>query len=58
MAKYLASNINATSYSFQNGRMQAIGYWDESYLKASLWIVDDKTQTIIKIGARSSDTSL
>jgi hypothetical protein len=58
MSKYQASNINASSYSFQNGRLHAIGYWDESYLKASLWVIDDKTQTIVKIGARSSQTSL
>jgi hypothetical protein len=58
MAKYRASNINATSYAFQDGRMHAIGFWDETCLKAHLWVVDDKTRTIVKIEARSIHTSL
>jgi hypothetical protein len=58
MAKYQASNINATSYTFQDGRMHAVGYWDRTYLKAALWIVDDKTKTIVTVQARSLETPL
>jgi hypothetical protein len=58
MAKYEASNINATSYELQNGRLYGIGYWDNTYLKAALWVVDDKTSTIVRISARSLDTPL
>lgn len=58
MEKYEATNINATSYVFQDGRMHAVGYWDETYLKAHLWVVDDKTGTIVKIEARSLNTPL
>jgi hypothetical protein len=58
MAKLQASNINATSYVFHDGRMHAIGYWDETYLKARLVVVDNKTGTIVAINARSLDTTL
>jgi hypothetical protein len=58
MEKYEATNINATSYVFQDGRMHAVGYWDEKYLKAHLWVVDEKTGTIVKIEARSLNTPL
>lgn len=58
MVKLQASNINATSYIFQDGRMHAIGYWDETYLKARLVVVDDKTGTLVAINTRSLDTSL
>jgi len=58
IAKLAASNINATSYAFQDGRMYGVGYWNQDYLKARLVVVDDKTGTILSINARSLDTSL
>ena len=58
MSRFQSNNINATSYTFQDGRMHAIGYWDETYLKARLVVVDDKTGTLVAINARSLDTPL
>lgn len=58
MSRLQSSNINATSYVFQEGRMHAVGYWDETYLKARLVVVDDKTGTLVAINARSLDTPL
>ncbi|MEP0825009.1 MAG: hypothetical protein HRF40_05950 [Nitrososphaera sp.] len=58
IARYQASNINATSYVLQDGRMHAVGYWDEAYLKARLVAVDDMTGTFVAINARSLDTPL
>lgn len=58
MARFQASNINATSYVLQDGRMHGVGYWDQDYLKARLVVVDDKTGTLVVINARSLDTPL
>jgi hypothetical protein len=58
MAKYEANNFNATSFSFQDGRMLAVGYDTGTNYNAHLWAVDDKTETIVKIEARSNQTSL
>lgn len=76
MAKYESVGINATSYVFRDGRMNAVGYEagkgtsraiDENGMivqesefeySAHLWVVDDKTGTIVKIEARSPDIPL
>jgi hypothetical protein len=57
-AKYQASNFNASTYIFQNGRMNAIGYDAGINYKAHLWVVDNTTGTIVKIEARSTHTTL
>jgi len=58
LKKYEFSNINATSFVFQNGRMHAVGYDVGPNYKAHLFVVDDKTGTLIKIEARSANIQL
>lgn len=76
MEKYGSVGINATSYVFRDGRMNAVGYEagkgttkaidengtivqeTEFEYSAHLWVVDDKTGTIVKIEARSSEIPL
>jgi hypothetical protein len=58
MARYEASNLNATSFVFQGGMMLAVGYDTGTNYNAHLWVVDGKTATIVKIEARSNQTTL
>ena len=58
MVKYESINFNATSYVFRDGSMYAVGYDTGISCNAHLWVVDDKTGTIVKIEARSTDIPL
>lgn len=58
IAKYKASNLNATSYIFRKGTMHAVGYDAGINCNAHLWVIDDKIGTIVKIEARSADIPL
>jgi hypothetical protein len=58
MESYRAYNFNATAFVFRDGRMHGVGYEAGSDYNAHLWVVNDMSRTLVKIEARSNDTSL
>ena len=58
MESYKASNFNATAFVFWDGLMHGVGYEAGLDYNAHLWVVDDLSRTLVKIEARSNDTSL